>query len=84
VYDVERQVPKRPEPPEGQRRRSSLGPVLLVVVPLAILILGVVAFTGRAGLLMLAVIASVPAFLMFHYLLWGHWLRKSLNRPDDE
>jgi len=84
VYDVEHDQPTRPErPPPPQRNPGggSLLPVALVVIPLLILIVGVVTFTGLAGLLMLAVIACVPAFMLLHYLLWGYWLGKNI---DDE
>ncbi|REK17974.1 MAG: hypothetical protein DWQ37_05490 [Planctomycetota bacterium] len=82
---MERNIPRRPEPPgQAKPNRSSMLPVALVVVPLAMLVGVVVAFTGRAGLLMLAVVACVPAFIMLHYVLWGHWLSKSLRREDAE
>lgn len=90
MYDVEHDNPRRPEPPGPPPKSSgSFLPVILVLVPLAILILGILAFTGKAGLLMFAVIASVPAFMILHYLLWGYWLRKSLRdgerqSEDDE
>jgi hypothetical protein len=79
VYDVKR--PERPEPPQRQSKKS-LWPVVIVLLPLLLLIAGIVAFTGRAGLLMLAAVSCVPAFLMLHYLLWGHWLSKTI-RPEE-
>jgi hypothetical protein len=83
VYDVERDNPTRPEPPTHPRKPGgSLLPVMMVAVPLLILIVGVVALTGKAGLLMVAVIAAVPAFMLLHYLLWGYWLGKSLRDAD--
>ena len=58
----------------------------MVLVPLAVLLMGVVALAGRAGLLMIGVAAAIPAFMFLHYLLWGRWLLKSLKRqpPEDE
>jgi hypothetical protein len=87
VYDVERDKPTKPERPPPPERRSgggSLLPVMLVLAPLLILIVGVVAFTGLAGLLMVAVIASVPAFMMLHYLLWGYWLGKNIHDEEED
>jgi hypothetical protein len=85
VYDVERDKPKRPDPPPmgEQRRRRSLLPVVMVAVPLVIFAAGIVIFTGKAGLLILAAIASVPAFVLLHYLLWGYWLARSMRGPDE-
>jgi hypothetical protein len=84
VFDVERDKPIRPEPPPMPQpaSRRSLVPVVMVVVPLAIFIAGIAAFTGKAGLLILAVIACVPAFVMLHYLLWGYWLGRSLREAQ--
>ncbi len=31
---------------------------------------------------MLAVVACVPAFMILHYLLWGYWLSKSMQRDE--
>jgi hypothetical protein len=80
--------PERPSPPDAQRRsRGSLVPVLMVAAPLIVMIVGLVAFTGRAGLLMLGVIATIPAFVLLHYLLWGRLLSKRLKdmpRDDEE
>jgi len=81
VYDVERQ-PQRPDFPPQAKSKSSLWPVVMVLVPLVLMIVGIVAFTGRAGLLMLAVVACVPAIMMLHYVLWGYWLNKTI-RPDE-
>jgi hypothetical protein len=86
VYDVEREKPlppDRPRPQEASRGGSFL-PVLMVLVPLFFLIVGVVALSGLAGLYILAVIASVPAFMLMHYLLWGYWLGKSIHEDQDE
>jgi hypothetical protein len=83
VYDVER-YPQRPELPPERKSKSSLLPVVLVLVPLLLMIVGIVAFTGRAGLLMLAVVAAVPAFLMLHYVLWGYWLSKIIKANGEE
>lgn len=86
MYDVERDIPTRPERPQTPARKpggGSLLPVILVLVPLLILMVGIVAFTGLAGLLMMAVIASVPAFMFLHYLLWGYWLGKSIRDAED-
>ena len=91
MYDAERpqhlESSRRPERPEPPQRSSSgsLLPVLMVSAPLVVLITGLVAFTGRAGLLMLAVIAALPAFVLLHYLLWGRLLSKNLkNAPPEE
>ena len=87
MYDVERDIPTRPEPPLPATRTpggGSLVPVFMVLVPLVLLIVGVVAFTGLAGLLMIAAIASVPAFMVLHYLLWGYWLGKSIRDANDD
>ena len=87
MYDVERDIPTRPERPQMPAHKpggGSLLPIILVLVPLLILMMGIVAFTGLAGLLMMAVIASVPAFMFLHYLLWGYWLGKSIREVDDE
>ncbi len=78
--------PVRPEPPSRDAKRSLL-PVVLVLVPMAIALLGIVALTGRAGLLMVAAIACIPAFMALHYVLWGRWLLKSIKNqapPEDE
>ncbi len=86
VYDLERDKPTRPERPPPPVRKpggGSLLPVMLVLVLILILIVGVVAFTGLAGLLMVAVIASVPAFMMLHYLLWGYWLGKNIRDAEE-
>lgn len=89
MYDAERpqhpessRGPERPARPEPPQRTStgSLLPVVMVAAPLLVLITGLVAFTGRAGLLMLAVIAAIPAFVMLHYLLWGRLLSKNLGK----
>ncbi len=48
VYDVQRH-PKRPEPPSERKTSGSLLPVVLVLVPLVLLIVGIVAFTGAPG-----------------------------------
>jgi hypothetical protein len=58
----------------------------MVAAPMLVLIVGLVAFTGRAGLLMLAVVAAIPAFVMLHYLLWGRLLMKALGKraPDED
>jgi hypothetical protein len=85
VYDVEREKPlppERPRPPEDRGTGSFL-PVLMVLVPLFFLIVGVVALSGLAGLYILAVIASVPAFLLMHYLLWGYWLGKNIHEDEE-
>ncbi len=84
MYDTER--PRRPQRPEPMPRKSSLLPVVMVLVPIAVFITGVVAFTGLAGLLMLAAIACIPAFMVLHYFLWGYWLSKSIRQEatDDE
>jgi hypothetical protein len=60
--------------------------VVLVVAPLAVLLVGVVALAGKAGLMMIGVAAAIPAFMFLHYLLWGRWLLKSVKRqpPDRE
>ena len=87
MYDVERDIPTRPERPQIPARKpggGSLLPVIMVLVPLLILMVGIVAFTGLAGLLMMAAIASVPAFMILHYLLWGYWLGKSIREADDQ
>jgi hypothetical protein len=85
VYDLERDNLRRPESPgSAPRSKSSLLPVVLVIVPLGILVLGAVAFAGRAGLLMLAVVAAIPAFVAAHYLLWGRWLMRSLRDTQDD
>jgi hypothetical protein len=78
--------PERPAPLDAQRRsRGSLVPVLMVAAPLIVMIIGLVAFTGRAGLLMLGVIATIPAFVLLHYLLWGRLLMKRLkDTPRDD
>ncbi len=68
--------------PPQRKSTGSLLPVVLVLVPLVLLIVGVVAFAGRAGLLMLAVVACVPAFMMLHYVLWGYWLSKALHQDE--
>jgi hypothetical protein len=65
-------------------RKSSLLPVVMVLVPIAVFVCGVVAFTGLAGLLMLAAIACIPAFMVLHYFLWGHWLSKSIRQEAAE
>jgi hypothetical protein len=86
VYDVERDKPTKPErppPPERRPAGGSLLPVMLVLGPVLILIVGVVAFTGLAGLLMVAVIACVPAFMVLHYLLWGYWLGKNIRDEEE-
>jgi hypothetical protein len=81
VYDTERPLrPERPERPEPVPRKSSLLPVVMVLVPIAVFVTGIVAFTGQAGLLMLAAIACIPAFMALHYLLWGHWLSKNIRQ----
>jgi hypothetical protein len=83
VYDLEHENLRRPEPPGPPRKSSgSFLPIVLVLVPLGILILGILAFTGKAGLLMFAVIASVPAFMILHYFLWGYWLGKNLRETE--
>jgi hypothetical protein len=59
----------------------------MVLVPVALLMLGVVALAGRTGLLMIGVAALIPAFIFLHYILWGRWLMKSIGqqpRDDDE
>jgi uncharacterized protein YneF (UPF0154 family) len=58
----------------------------MVLVPVAVLLTGVVALAGRAGLMMIGVAALIPAFMFLHYLLWGRWLMKNLkqNPPDEE
>ena len=58
----------------------------MVLVPVAVLLMGVVALAGKAGLLMIGVAALIPAFMFLHYLLWGRWLMKSLKQqpPDEE
>jgi hypothetical protein len=56
-----------------------------VAAPLIVMIIGLVAFTGRAGILMLGVIATIPAFVLLHYLLWGRLLMKRLkDTPRDD
>lgn len=81
VYDLERDKPIRPERPPASAPKStgSVLPVMMVLAPLFLLVMGVVAFTGLAGLLILAAIACVPAFMMLHYMLWGYWLGKSIR-----
>ena len=81
MYDAPRDIPPKPERPPipDPKPGGSFFPIVMVLVPLLLLTIGIVAFTGLAGLLMLAVIASVPAFMMLHYLLWGHWLGKSIR-----
>jgi hypothetical protein len=59
-------------------------PVIMVLVPIAVFVTGIVAFTGQAGLLMLGAIASIPAFMLLHYFLWGHWLSKSIRQQDTD
>ena len=58
----------------------------MVLVPVAVLLTGVVALAGRAGLMMIGVAALIPAFMFLHYLLWGRWLMKSIkqNPPEDD
>lgn len=69
---------------EPKPSTRSLMPVALVLFPLLLFLLGVVAFTGQAGLLMLAAVAAVPAFILLHYFLWGRWLLKSLRKQTSE
>ncbi len=80
VYDTER--PLRPEPPGPAPSKSSLLPVAMVMAVIAVFLTGVVAFTGQAGLLMLAAMACIPAFVALHYFLWGRWLMKSIRQDD--
>ncbi len=79
------QRPERPAPPAAHSK-SSLIPVVMVLVPLGMLLTGVVALAGRTGLLMIGVAALIPAFMFLHYLLWGRWLMRSLRQspPDDD
>jgi hypothetical protein len=86
VYDVEREKPmppERPRPPEASRGGSFV-PILMVLVPLLFLIVGIVALAGLAGLYILAAIASVPAFLLMHYLLWGYWLGRHIQEDHED
>lgn len=79
--------PARPEPPartDGKAQGGSLVPILLVGVPLLTFAAGLVLFLGRAGVLILIAIASLPAFILMHYLLWGRWLRKALSEQPTE
>ena len=76
MYDL-----TRPEPPPPQRKHSLL-PVIMVAMPLLVMLTGVVAFTGQAGLMMLGAIACIPAFMALHYVLWGRWLMRSLRRQQ--
>ena len=57
-----------------------------MLVPLAVVLVGVVALAGKAGLMMIGVAAAIPAFVFLHYLLWGRWLMKSLRQrpPEDD
>lgn len=85
LYDAQRPSrPERPAAPPGVRSKSSLIPVIMVLVPVAVLLTGVVALAGRAGLLMIGVAALIPAFMFMHYLLWGRWLMNSLKQHPEE
>jgi hypothetical protein len=85
VYDVEREKlmpPERPRPAETSR--GSFVPILMLLVPLFFLIVGIVALSGLAGLYILAAIASVPAFMLMHYLLWGYWLGRHIRDEQQD
>ena len=90
MIDVRRDTPVRPErlaPGGGDKPRRSMLPVLIFVFPLITIVVGLVVLTGRAGLLMLLAVASVPGFILLHYLLWGRWLARTLResrRTEDE
>ena len=78
--------PERPAASPGARSKTSLAPVIMVLVPLAVMLMGVVALAGKPGLLMIGVAAAIPAFMFLHYLLWGRWLMNSLKQqpPEDD
>lgn len=58
-------------------------PVVFVMVPVVIVTIGLVAFLGRAGLLMIVAVATVPGFILLHYLLWGRWLARRLREQAE-
>lgn len=85
LSDTERPTrPERPAAPPGARSKSSLIPVIMVLVPLGVVLTGVVALAGQAGLMMIGVATLIPAFMFLHYLLWGRWLMKSLKQHPPE
>ena len=70
-----------PNSPSG-KPRGSLVPVAFVLTCLIGFALLVVACAGPAGLYVLLALCGVVAFVVFHYLLWGVWLAKSIR--DDQ
>lgn len=78
---LERPNLERPslEPPQ-RKSGGSLIPIVTVLGTLLLLALGVVMVAGPAGLYMLIAVAALAALPVLHYLTWGWWLSRSVEK----
>lgn len=67
---------------EKQKPGGSLMPVLVVFGSGLMIIVGLIAFTGPAGLNIVLAIGGVLAFAGLHYILWGWWLSGWIRRRE--
>jgi hypothetical protein len=69
---------------ETPKPSGSFVPLVTVLGFVSIMVVGLVVLAGRAGVLMMIVVAAVLALPVLHYLTWGRWLSKSLQAKRDE
>ena len=67
---------------EKQEPGGSLIPVLVVFGSGLTIIVGLIAFTGPAGLNIVLAVGGVLAFAGLHYILWGWWLSGWIRRKE--
>ncbi|MBI3839623.1 MAG: hypothetical protein HY288_17010 [Planctomycetia bacterium] len=67
---------------EKEKPRGSLMPVLLVFASGLAIIVGLIVFTGPAGLNLVLAVGGVLAFAGLHYILWGWWLSNWIRRQE--
>jgi hypothetical protein len=73
-------MPQRDKPkPSG-----SFVPLVTVLLFVLIMVVGLIVLAGRAGVLMMIVVAAVLALPVLHYVTWGRWLSKSLRARQNE
>ncbi len=68
---------------ETQKPRGSLLPVLMVLTGAVAVVMTLIVFTGRAGLLMVLAVGALLSLPVLHYLTWGWWLSKIIRREQE-
>ena len=55
----------------------------MVLVAAFGMVMGLIVFTGKAGLLMVLAVGALLSLPVLHYLTWGWWLSKIIRREQE-